>query len=158
MPLFPSTSARQFSSTPIPSGVTRPMPVMTTLCMLSFWSKVRPTASRTGQAPAPSGYLLLDVGLDVVDGILDGLDLLGILLGDLDVERLLERQNQLHDGERIFFEVVNERRRTGQLLRRDLELRADDVLDLALDLLGIHALPSLIVSVPFVVARRLGPR
>src|SRR5262249_18091945 len=89
MPLLPLTAARQVSSRPMPSGVTRPMPVTTTLLM---------------DTPSPDGTKLEPIGekssrrvrLDVFDGVLDRLDLLGVLVGDLDPERLFERQHQLH--------------------------------------------------------------
>src|SRR5437867_3494524 len=69
MPLRPRRSACQVSSVPTPQGVTRPMPVTTTL---------RVTVHLCGDADAVS----MRVGLDVVDGVLDRLDLLGVLVGD----------------------------------------------------------------------------
>ena len=47
--------------------------------------------------------------LDVVDRVPDGPDLLGVLVGDLDLELLLERQHQLDDGQRVGPQVVDER-------------------------------------------------
>src|SRR5437879_2838982 len=61
IPLWPRTSACQVSSVPTPQGVTRPMPVTTTL---------RVTIHLSGDAHGVS----VRVGLDVVDGVLDGLD------------------------------------------------------------------------------------
>src|SRR6266568_8707071 len=143
MPLWPWTRACQFSSIPTPSGVTSPIPVMTTLRMSSPKIVVGgPTNCQTRDEPSSRGtarrFLLLDVRLHVIDRVLDGLDLLGVLVGDLDVEGLLEREHELDDGQGVRLEIVDEGRRAGELLRRDLELRADDVLDLALDLLRVH--------------------
>jgi hypothetical protein len=53
-------------------------------------------------------YVLLR-RLDVADRVADRLDALGVLLGDLDLELLLEREHELDDGERVRLEVVDER-------------------------------------------------
>src|SRR5262249_33640942 len=83
MPLCPRMTPCQVSSVPIPTGVTNPMPVMTTrlFCMC----------------------------LDVIDRVLDRLDLFGVLVWDLDLECLLERKHQLDDRERIGFQILGER-------------------------------------------------
>src|SRR3954452_11963198 len=56
--------------------------------------------------------LLCDFGVlaDVVHGVLDGADLLGIFIRNLDVERFLERHHQFHGIQRVGPEVVHERR------------------------------------------------
>jgi hypothetical protein len=43
---------------------------------------------------------------DVVDGVLDGLDLLGVFVGDLDVEGLFKLHDQFDDVERVCAEVL----------------------------------------------------
>lgn len=45
--------------------------------------------------------------LDVVDGVANGSDLLSVLVGDLDIECLLELHDQLNGIERIGTQVVN---------------------------------------------------
>src|SRR5689334_16792227 len=75
----------------------------------------------------------LDVGLDVVDRLLDGGDLLGFLVGNLALEFLFERHDQLDGVQRVRAQVIHERR-----VRRDLvflhpELLDDDLLDAFFD-------------------------
>src|SRR5687767_5225773 len=94
IPLLPATSAPQVSSRPMPSGVTRPMPVTTTLRALMI------------SPPRLRGR----VRLDVLDGVLDRADLLGVLVGDLDREGLLEGEHELDHRERVGLEIVRERR------------------------------------------------
>ena len=53
----------------------------------------------------PHCYLRLLVLLDVVDGVLDGLDLLGVFVGDLDVEGFFKLHDELDDVERVGAEV-----------------------------------------------------
>src|ERR1019366_6030014 len=45
---------------------------------------------------------------DVIDGVLDGLDLLRVLVGDLNVEGFLELHDELDDVERVGAEVLLE--------------------------------------------------
>src|SRR5207247_2313518 len=92
MPLRPWSSASQFSRLPIPRGETMPTPVMTTRLSMS----VRPCCRASG------------VGLDVLDGVSDRVDLLGVLVADLDLERLLQRHDQLDRVERVRSQIVHE--------------------------------------------------
>src|SRR5262249_34014165 len=103
MPLCPRTRPCQVSSVPMPSGVARPIPVTTTrlFCMCFY----------------------------VINRVLDGLDLLGVLVRDLDLERFFEREHELDDRQRIGLEVLGERGRALHLLGRDLELLRDDLFD-----------------------------
>src|SRR4029079_12805044 len=55
--------------------------------------------------PSASGGVLVDV----VDSVLDGADLFGILVGDLGPELFLEAHDQLDKVERVGVEIVNER-------------------------------------------------
>src|SRR5262245_38165306 len=89
MPLAPLLMAAHTGSVPIPTEVTNPTPVTTT--------------RRFKRGP-----LRLLLRLDVVDGVLYGLDLLGVLIGDVEVERLLERHHKLDDIERVCAEVIDE--------------------------------------------------
>ena len=71
--------------------------------------------------------------LDVVDGVLDGADLLRVLVRDVDLEGLFEREDQLDQTERICPEVVDERGLGLDVLLVDVELLLDDALDLGRD-------------------------
>ena len=44
--------------------------------------------------------LFLGVLLDVVDGVLNGADLLGVLIRNVDFKRLFESQHEFHEAER----------------------------------------------------------
>src|SRR5260221_792495 len=118
MPERPWIKASQFSRVPIPRGDTIPSPVMTTL---------RPMRR---SFPRPSG-----VRLDVADSVADRMDLLGVFVADLDLERLLEGHDQLDGVKRISPEIVDERGFHRHLFGVDPELLDDDSLDLVLDAL-----------------------
>src|SRR3954454_8458584 len=93
----PATRPCQVSSVPMPRGETSPTPVTTTL------RSAATDAPRLVDGPAEdaAGRLrllllgLVAVLLDVVDGFLHTGDLLGVLVGDLDPELLLEGHHQL---------------------------------------------------------------
>src|SRR5262245_17520887 len=124
-PLQPPLRACQLASVPIPSDDTRPMPVTTTrreLVMCLFFG--------------------LGVRLDVVDRFLHARDLLGILVGNLDAEFLLERHDELDRVERVGAQVVDERRVRRHFFFVDPELLHDDALHFVGDshsiLLHVH--------------------
>jgi hypothetical protein len=71
--------------------------------------------------------------LDVVDRVLHGADLLGVLVRDVDLEGLLEGEDELDQTERIGAEVVDEVRLGLDVLLVDVQLLLDDALDLARD-------------------------
>src|SRR5207249_6174750 len=77
--------------------------------------------------------LVLDGVLDVVDGLADGLDLLGLVVGDLDVELLLQLHDQLDDVERVGADVLDEAGVAGDRLLVHREVLADDLDDALLD-------------------------
>src|SRR5512134_79217 len=85
-PGVPASSAFQVDSTSVPTGVTRPSPVTTTR----------------------RDKLLSDLLVQVIHGIADGAQLLGILVGDVDVEFLLERHDQLDRVQAVGAEVLHE--------------------------------------------------
>src|SRR5690242_17247703 len=109
-----------------------PIPVMTTRRITLLAGLARSTIAWPGwRTPEPEGSGR--VRLDVVRRVLDGLDALGVLLGDLELELLLEGEDELDDGERVGLEIVDERGLRPELLGGDLELLADDLLDLGFD-------------------------
>src|SRR5690606_38080329 len=99
-----ASRSSQLAPVPMPSGDTIPTPVTTT---------------RLGTL-----FLVLRVRLAVLDGFLHPGDFLGILVGHLDPELLLERHHQLDRVQRIGAKVVDERR-----VRRDFFLVHAQLLD-----------------------------
>src|SRR5581483_7931332 len=65
---------------------------------------------------------------DVVDGLPDGCDLLGVLVRDLDPELVLELHDQLDEVEGVCVEVLLERRLFGDVRLLDPELLGQDFL------------------------------
>src|SRR5689334_6146831 len=110
-PDVPPSSALQVESTSVPTGVTRPRPVTTTR-----WAKLLP-----------------DLLVEVVHRVPDGAELLGIFVGDVDVELLLERHHELDRVRAVGAEVLHEAGLAGELLALDAQLLDDDVLDLLFD-------------------------
>src|SRR5262245_61291613 len=106
MPLLPASRARQVDGPSSPKGEMTPIPVTTTRRFMP--------ASRLRVSP------------DVVDDLLDGGQLLGVLVRDLEGELLLERHDELDDVERIRAEVVDEMRLGLDLRLVDPELLHDD--------------------------------
>src|SRR5581483_6760424 len=111
MPDVPARSAAQFDSVPMPSGDTRPMPVTTTrrglVMTLLFGFGVR---------------------LDVLHRFLHPRDLLGVLVGNLDAELLLEGHDELDGVERVGTQIVDKRGVRRHFLLVDSELLHDDAL------------------------------
>ena len=73
--------------------------------------------------------LLFQLELDVVDGLADRLDLLGLVVGDLDVELFLEFHDQLDDVQRVRADVFDEAGTARDLLLVDGEVFAHDIDD-----------------------------
>src|SRR5678816_3008864 len=129
-PDLPASIACQFLSTPVPSAVMSPVPVMTT----------RRFDMGKDLAPAPGPALLL-VGVDVVDGVPDGLDVLGLLVRDLHLELLFHRHHQLDDVQAVRTEVLDEGGLGLDLVLTHAQLVGDDRLDLGLDCTRRHLIP-----------------
>src|SRR5919199_4081908 len=70
----------------------------------------------------PVGSTALLMGRDVLDGLPDRLNPLGVLVGDLDPERVLELHDQLHEIERVGVEVLLEGRLLVDVALVDAEL------------------------------------
>src|SRR5512145_1008400 len=94
----------------------------------------RPRAPRGApRTRGPGSPRLLLVRRDVVHRVLDGLDVLRLLVRDLDLELLLHRHHELDDVEGVGAEVLDERRGRLDLVLADAQLVRDDVLHLLLD-------------------------
>src|SRR3954465_2409213 len=89
-------------------------------------SSGRRSISCASSETSPRGALL--VGRDVVDGLADGLNLLGVLVGDLDPELVLELHDQLDEIQRVGVEVLLEGRLLRDLALVDTELLGQDFL------------------------------
>src|SRR5271165_1432668 len=106
-PLLPASSACQTSAVLLPTPQISPTPVTTTRRVKLFSFRV---------------------GVDVIDGVLDGADLLRFLVGNLDVEGLLESHHQFHRVQRIGAQVVHKRRIGGDLALVHAQLFHNDLL------------------------------
>src|SRR4051812_40601742 len=95
MPVRPARRFFQPSATLLPTGLIRPSPVTTTRREFIEEEKER----RSG------GLLVLR---RVVDRELDGGDLLGLFVGNLDPELVLERHHELDRVERVGAQVGDE--------------------------------------------------
>src|ERR1700683_595201 len=84
MPLTPRSTASHADFTVLPTGDTTPSPVTTTRRLLTV--PIRRLDFDSGLAAAL---------VDVVDGLVNGRDLLGILVRDFDLELLFEGHYQL---------------------------------------------------------------
>src|SRR5438093_1454027 len=115
IPLRPEVAPAQKASTPMPIGVTGPMPVITTLRSVDT-----------------------ELGGHELDGLPDGLHAVHLLLGDLDVPLLLEGQDGLHEVERVRVQVLREPRVGGHLALVDGQLLRQDLADPSLDLSLVH--------------------
>src|SRR3954454_8970057 len=137
-PLFEARMFFQLVSISPPKGDTIPRPVTTTRRIAKLlkgqktngpppWAGSRSCqAARTppGRRGGRSGL----VGLDIVDRVLDGADLLGRVVGNLDSELLLEGHDQLDDVEAVGAEIVDEAGFLGDLAFLDPEMLDDDLL------------------------------
>ncbi len=88
---------------------------------------------------SPASGLVL---VDIVDRILDGRDLLGGVVGNLDPEFLLEGHDQLDDVEAVRAEIVDEARFLGDLVGLDAQMLDDDLLNAVGSLAHMPPFPS----------------
>src|SRR5688572_25598996 len=117
-PLRPSRRPAKVERASLPSDVMAPTPVTTTRRPLMAEPPGQCAAPAPGErAPGErSAEGLLQVPLDVLDGVPHRLDLLRVLVGDVEVELVLELHDELHGVEGIGAEVVDERRLVRHLL------------------------------------------
>src|SRR5882672_2884279 len=107
-PLLPPSNAGHTSAVVLPTAQIMPKPVMTT---------------RRAKLLA-----CLRMLADVVDGIRNGADLLGVFVGDLDVESLFEGHDQFHGIQRVGSQVVHERGAGSDLALVHTQLLHNDLL------------------------------
>src|SRR5690606_15446500 len=121
MPLTPLTTLAQADSTVLPTGETMPRPVTTTRRLLKaapcgYWDRKqcrpgRRTARRMNAAQKESSGGRSGLGapiVDVVDRLLDGGDLLGFFIRNLDLELFFEGHHQFDGIQRVSAEVIDE--------------------------------------------------
>src|SRR5579875_303469 len=117
-PLRPARSESQVDAASVPTGVIAPMPVTTTsarllLTAVSSCRRIERPAGFCGPGPAAARPACGESGrdcraLDVLDDVLDCLQVLELVVGDLDAELLLRRDRYLHHRQRVDVQVVHE--------------------------------------------------
>src|SRR5215471_1304789 len=145
-PLRPSSSESQVLATSVPTGVIAPSPVTTTrvlsvvtlVLLLVGCSLAHPTrATPAGTCPGDKSGSHAGAA-DVVDHVLDRLEVLELVVGDLDAELVLRGDGDLHHGQRVDVEVVNERLVGRYLVGRHSGNLVDDLAQTLEDLLLRH--------------------
>eukprot|EP00529_Nitzschia_sp_RCC80_P035389 CAMPEP_0113453538 /NCGR_PEP_ID=MMETSP0014_2-20120614/7406_1 /TAXON_ID=2857 /ORGANISM="Nitzschia sp." /LENGTH=180 /DNA_ID=CAMNT_0000344929 /DNA_START=100 /DNA_END=638 /DNA_ORIENTATION=+ /assembly_acc=CAM_ASM_000159 len=121
-----SVNSTHMHAHPFPFSDT-PFPV---LVFVLFSSKFR-FSSCFG--PKETTFLTVKLG-DEVDGVLDGSDRCGFLLGDFRVELFLDGHDELNSVQRVGTQVIDEGCGRDDLVGLDAELFDDDALDLLLEL------------------------
>src|ERR1700730_7583665 len=154
MPLSPRTMASQADFTVLPTGEMMPRPVTTTRRLLTRYlyedpgeegarapcvakienSVAIPATVETG----PDTPYVLRSGfgttiVDVLNGLLDRGDFLGVLIGNLDLEFFFQSHDQLDCVERISSQIVHERRIVRDLFLLDAQLLGNDGFNLLLN-------------------------
>src|SRR5574337_25450 len=89
-----------------------------------------------GLAACHRNRSVLGVGLDVIDRLLHGGDLLRILVGNLGLELFFERHHQFHRVQRIRAQIIHERSVRRDFIFLHAQLLDDDFLDALFD--GAH--------------------
>src|SRR5215813_4848136 len=141
-PLRPASIPSQVLATSPPSGVVAPRPVTTTRgwsarTIISSFAAVPPrTLRRRGKRLALSGR---DLGAaDVLDDVLDGLEVLQLVVGDLHAELVLGRHRDLDHRQRVDVQVVHEALVRGDFVRGDARDLVDDLPEAGLDFRFAH--------------------
>src|SRR5215470_143525 len=109
MPDWLASKRRHVASTPHPSGVTIPIPVITTRLIPIE------TQPADGTRGIPAHAASSAMRLDKVDRVLHRYDLLGGVIRNLAAKFLLESHDELHGVEAVGSEVVDETRILGHL-------------------------------------------
>src|SRR5438093_6614357 len=138
-PLRPARMFFQVSSVPMPTALTSPTPVTTTLRVKTLLLPInnrrgsrQPAAARRRSALCglPVG---ISVPLNVIDSVFHGLNLFGILVGDFNLKGFLKGHHEFHDVERIRSQIVNKMCGRGHLGLIHSELFHNDLLHLLFD-------------------------
>src|SRR5690348_10962619 len=120
MPLTPLTTLDQALSTVLPTGEMMPIPVTTTRRLLKRCSGLssngcrrrllrrRRGADSAARLPCDRRSGLGAPVVDVVDRLLDGGDLLGLFVRNLDLELFFQGHHQLDRIQRVSAEVIDE--------------------------------------------------
>src|ERR1700720_2538138 len=87
-------------------------------------------------SPAASALVSLDIG----NNVFDGADLLGVFVGNFDVELLFQRHHQLDDIERVRAEVLDERSLGSYFVSGHTQLFANFLANFGFDVLSHRAL------------------
>src|SRR5687767_7374447 len=133
--VMPDSPARIFAQAvcnPIPTGDTMPRPVTTTLRRDTVVAVAWLAADREMRLAAR-------VRLDVVDRLLDGRDLLGLLVRDFGFEFFLQGHYEFDGVERVGAEIVDEGRFVLDVSLVHAELLGHDLLHALFDVL--HRFP-----------------
>src|SRR5690606_18683088 len=136
----PETPARRFfqlSATVPPRAEVAPMPVTTMRLVIRGF--LAPSAGGDVGAPLarrPSHHLR--VRGDEVDSVLDGLEVLDLLVGDRHAELLLGVDDDRHHRDRVDVEVVRERLLERDLTGVDSGLVGDELSQAREDLVGVE--------------------
>src|SRR5690242_20311892 len=137
VPLCPASIPSQVLATSPPSGVVTPRPVTTTrgwsarTVISSFAAVSSRTPRRHGQRLARSGRDFR--ATDVVDDVLDGLEVLQLVVGDFHAELVLGRHRDLDHRQRVDVQVVDKALVRGDLVRGDARDLVDDLPEAGLD-------------------------
>src|ERR687898_1453783 len=129
IPLRPDVSPVQKSSTPVPTGVTGPIPVTTTRSLIA-----------SGRS---------ELLLHQRHGLSDGLDPFHLFLGDVDAPLLLEGEHRLDEVERVGVQILGETGVGHDLSLVDRELLGEDLADPRLDLCLVHPSSCVLSACPF---------
>src|SRR5574337_18958 len=139
MPERPASRLAQPSATVLPTGLIRPRPVTTTRLLMR------------GNRSSPTSRSGLLVAGGVIDRVLHGGDLLGVLVRNLDAELVFQRHHQFHRVQRIGPEVGHEGLLADDLGLFDAELLGNDLLDACFDV-AHGSLLGLVVCKPPILA------
>jgi hypothetical protein len=121
MPLLDARMAAQDNSVPIPSGVSNPTPVTTTLRDKTL-------------LPGPTYRLFLGrLAFNIFDRVFDRGDFLGIFIRDLKLKGFFKSHYEFDDIKRIGAEIVHEGRVAIHLALIDAQLLDNNLLHLLLN-------------------------